>query len=174
MSAPLTSVPQTAGEPSFAGLSPRAMTRMAFALLLLGLLWRTVRYLLQFPIWGDEAMLALNFAWFDYGQLTQRLENCQIAPLLFVWGERTAYCLLGPGELSLRLLPFLAGVAALALYWRLTGLLLDPLGRLFAVGFLAVASLPVSMSALIKPYSFDLLMALVLLVPAVQWLQAPG
>jgi hypothetical protein len=150
------------------------MTWMALALLLIGLAWRTVRYALRFPIWGDEAMLAMNLVWFDYGQLMQRLENCQIAPLLFLWGERAAWCWLGPGEWSLRLLPFLAGVASLALYWRLTGLVLGPPGRLFAVGFLAVAIWPVSMSALLKPYSFDLLMALVLLLPAVQWLRAPG
>src|SRR5262249_27922331 len=80
------------------GGSSCPLTRMALALLALGALWRTVRYLLQFPIWGDEALLAMNFAWLDYGQLTTRLENCQIAPLLFLWGERAAYCWLGPGE----------------------------------------------------------------------------
>jgi Dolichyl-phosphate-mannose-protein mannosyltransferase len=153
--------------------SPRTLTGMALGLLLLGLLWRTVRYVLQFPIWGDEAMLAMNFVWFDYAALTQRLENCQVAPLLFLWGERTALCWLGSGELSMRLLPYLAGLGSLGLYWRLTGLILSPRARLFAVGFLAVASFPVSMSALLKPYSFDLLMSLLLLVPAVQWFQAP-
>src|SRR5262249_10315579 len=126
------------------------------------------------PMWGDEAMLAMNFAWFDYSQLTQRLENCQIAPLLFLWGERTAYTLLGPGELSLRLLPFLAGILSLVVYWRLTGLVLEPQARLFAVAFLAVASFPVAMTTLLKPYSLDLLASLVLLLPAVRCLQDPG
>jgi hypothetical protein len=147
---------------------------MALALLLLGLAWRILRYVLRFPIWGDEVMLAMNFVWFDYAHLTQRLEHCQVAPLLFLWGERAALCWLGPGELALRLLPFLAGAAALGLYWRLTGLVLEPLGRLCAVGFLAVAIWPVSMGTVIKPYSFDLLMALVLLLPALHWLRAPG
>jgi hypothetical protein len=154
-------------------LSTDTMTRMALSLLALGILWRTIRYLLRFPIWGDEALLALNFAWFDYGQLTSRLENCQIAPLWFLWGERTAFVWLGPGEFSLRLLPFLAGLASLVLYWQLTGLVLRPTARLFAVGFLAVAHWPVSMCTLIKPYSFDLLMSLVLLLPAVQWMRRP-
>jgi hypothetical protein len=174
MSAVVSSMPQADGSSVLPGLSDRAATRLALWLLLLGLLWRTVRYLLQFPIWGDEAMLAMNFASLDYAQLTQRLENCQIAPLLFLWGERAAYCWFGAGELSMRLFPFLAGMLALVLYWRLTGLLLEPRARLFAVGFLAVAYFPVTMCSLLKPYSFDLLMALVLLVPAVQWLMAPN
>jgi hypothetical protein len=165
----------TAGAKTFSdNLSPRLLTWMAVGLALLGLTWRVLRYALRFPYWGDEVMLAMNFVWFDYGQLTQRLEHCQIAPLLFLWGERTALCWLGTGELALRLLPFLAGVAALGLYWRLTGLLLDPLGRLFAVGFLAVAIWPVSMGTVVKPYSFDLMLALVLMVPAVHYLLAPG
>jgi hypothetical protein len=155
-------------------LSPRLLTRLALALALLGLAWRILRYALRFPYWGDEVMLAMNFVWFDYGQLTQRLEHCQIAPLLFLWGERTVLCWLGPGELALRLLPFLACVSALGLYWRLTGLVLGPLARLFAVGFLAVAIWPVSMGAVVKPYSFDLLLSLTLLLPAVRWLRNPG
>jgi hypothetical protein len=137
------------------------------------MIWRVVRYFLQFPIWGDEALLAINFARLDYGELAQRLENCQIAPILFLWGERAAYEWLGPSELAMRLLPFLAGMLSLVLYWRLTGLVLDPLPRVFAVGFLAVAIWPVSMSTLLKPYSCDLLMTLVLLVSATQWLRAP-
>src|SRR5688572_21711750 len=125
------------------GLSPRTLTRMAIGLLLVGLAWRVARFLLRFPIWGDEAMLAVNFVWYDYAGLTQRLENCQIAPLLFLWAERAVLTTLGPGELGLRLLPFVAGTTALGLFWRLTSLFLNPLARLFAVGFLAVAIWPV-------------------------------
>ena len=35
--------------------------RWAVVLILLGIVWRTVRYLLQFPIWGDEAFVCVNF-----------------------------------------------------------------------------------------------------------------
>src|SRR5947209_10337376 len=127
------SMPLADKSPLFMGLSDRAATRMALGLVLLGLAWRTVRYFLQFPIWSDEAMLAVNFAWFDYAQLTQRLENCQIAPLLFLWGERTALCWLGPNVLSMRFLPFLAGILSLGLYWLLAGVLLHSRAWSFAV-----------------------------------------
>jgi hypothetical protein len=152
----------------------RRLRWLTFGILAVGLVWRIHRYLLQFPIWGDEAMLALNFLRLDYHGLTQRLENCQIAPVLFLWGEFTACNWLGTSELSLRLLPFLAGVASLGLFYLLARHLLNPLASGLAVGFLAVANWPVSMSAFIKPYSFDLLWSLALLVPAVQWLKNPS
>jgi hypothetical protein len=149
------------------------MRRWALALLVLGLAWRALRYLLRFPIWGDEAMLCLNFLELDYAGLTRRLHNCQVAPILFLWGELTALRLLGSGELAMRLLPFLASVGGLFLFWRLARLTLAPLGATLALGFLAVAIWPVSMGAFIKPYSFDLLMASVLLLPAAHWLHQP-
>ena len=152
-------------------LSPRTLKSFALGLVALGVVWRILRYLLNFPIWGDEAMLALNFASFDYGELTSKLSNLQIAPILFLWGERLALTSFGPDERSLRLLPLLASLGSLALYWRLTGLLLDPMARLFAIGFLAVAMWPVSMGSLIKPYSLDLFVALLLLTLAVHWLR---
>jgi hypothetical protein len=151
----------------------RMLQRWLLGLLALGILWRVVRYLLQFPVWGDEAFICLNLVDQDYLGLTGQLRCSQVAPLLFLWGELVAFFCLGHSELALRLLPFLAGMGGLLLTWRLAHLTLPPLGRTFAVGFLAVAIWPVSMSTLIKPYALDLLMASALLVPAVQWLQRP-
>jgi len=151
----------------------RALQKLALGMLAIGLIWRSLRYLMQFPIWGDEAMLALNFLELDYLGLTQRLENGQIAPILFLWGELTACNWLGATEWSLRLLPFLAGMGALVLFYQLSRQMLGPLASGLALGFLAVATWPVSMSTFIKPYSFDLLLALALLLPAVQWLKNP-
>src|SRR5437660_1119811 len=121
------------------------LRRFALALLVVGALWRTLRYLLQAPIWGDEAMLCLNFLEKDYAGLTHGLLYSQVAPLLFLWGEATSLHLLGSSELALRLLPFLAGIGALFLFWRLARLALPPLAGTLAVGLLAVAIWPVSM-----------------------------
>jgi hypothetical protein len=71
------------------------------------------------------------------------------------------------------LLPFLAGLGSLFLFWRMARLTLPPLARTLAVGFLAVAIWPVSMGAFTKPYALDLFMALLLLLLAVHWLQEP-
>ena len=155
-----THAPDADAMTALPNLSTRAITRCTILLLIVGLAARLLRYALDFPIWGDEAMLAVNFAWLDYRQLTQGLHLTQVAPLLFVWGERTAYLWLGPDEYSLRLLPLLAGVGSLLLYWHLTRVLLPPLARLFAVGFMAAALWPVGMCNPLTPYSFALLIAL--------------
>jgi hypothetical protein len=149
------------------------LRRLTLALLAIGVLWRLVRYLLRFPIWDDEAFICLNFLELDYLGLTRELRNCQVAPLLFLWGELTSLRLFGASELSMRLLPFFAGMASLILFWRLARVTLPPLARTLAVGFLAVAVWPVSMGAFTKPYSLDLFMALLLLLPAVHWLEQP-
>jgi len=145
----------------------------AITLVALGVLWRTVRYLGRFPIWGDEAFVCLNLLDRGYRELIQPLRFDQIAPLLFLWGEATIYRLLGSTELALRLLPFLAGLGSLALFWRLAWLSLTSRAALFATGIMAVAYYPVRHSCEAKPYAFDLLMALILLVPAVSFLREP-
>jgi hypothetical protein len=164
----MSTVPTSANGTSI--LSNRVLCRLTWALIVVGLGWRTFRYLLQMPIWGDEEMLAVCFARRNYYELIFSLGNCQVAPLFFVWAERAILGLLGPSELAMRLLPFVAGVSALFLHWRYASLQLEPTAQLFAVGFLAVAIWPVSMCTFLKPYSLDLFMSLALLVPAAQWL----
>jgi hypothetical protein len=149
------------------------LRRLTLLLFAIGVLWRLVRYLLRFPIWDDEAFICLNFLELDYLGLTRELRNCQVAPLLFLWGELTSLRLFGASEFSMRLLPFVAGMASLVLFWRLARATLPPLAQTIAVGFLAVAIWPVSMGAFTKPYALDLFMSLLLLLPAVRWLQCP-
>jgi hypothetical protein len=157
--------------PSSRFVSPKTW---AITLLALGVLWRTVRYLCQFPLWGDEAFVCLNFLDRDYHGLIQPLRFDQVAPLLFRWAEATMYHLLGGTEWALRLLPFLAGLGSLALFWRLAWLSLpSTAAALLATGILAVAYYPVRHSCEVKPYALDLLMALILLVPAVCFLREP-
>jgi hypothetical protein len=143
-------------------------------LILVGIAWRSLRYLLQFPIWGDEAFVALNLLDRNYLGLTQPLRYIQVAPILFLWVELTAYHLLGGSELALRLFPFLAGLGALALFWRFVRSSLSPLAGGLALGILAVSYYPVRHSCEIKPYAFDLLASLALLVTAVNWLREPN
>jgi hypothetical protein len=156
-----------------AGDERRLLRRLLLLLLVVGVGWRLLRYLLRFPLWEDEAFICLNFLELDYLGLTRQLRNCQVAPLLFLWGELTALRLFGPSEWSMRLLPFLTGMASLFLFWRLARLTLPPLARTLAVGFLAVAVWPVSMGTFTKPYAFDLFASLLLLLPAVHWLRQP-
>jgi hypothetical protein len=150
------------------------LRRVILSLLAIGLLWRTWRFLLCFPIFMDEAMLCVNLQGASYLGLMHHLRNRQVAPLLFLWGELTSFRILGGSEWALRLLPFLAGVAGFFLFWRLARLTLPPLAATMAVGFLAVANWPVGMCSDAKPYAVDLFFAVLLLLAAVHWLQEPG
>ena len=64
--------------------SPQRRWLLAAGLLLsVGLLWRLGRYLLDFPIWGDEAMVALNLPDRDFPRYV-RLIRDGLSPDLLV------------------------------------------------------------------------------------------
>lgn len=146
---------------------------MAVIFLSVGLLWRAGRYLFDFPIWGDEAMVALNLPDRGFISLLGNLDHCQVAPPLWLWCEKISLDFLGPSTLSLRLPPLVAGCAGLMAHSWLAWNLFPGRAGALAIGLLAVAIWPASMSTLIKPYSFDLLASMLLLLPARQALVSP-
>src|SRR5438067_244951 len=58
------------------------------AFVALGVLARLIRYLVDYPIWHDEAFLAVNFWDRDYADLLRPLDYGQVAPWLFLVVER--------------------------------------------------------------------------------------
>jgi hypothetical protein len=65
---------------------------------------------------SDEAMLALNVLHRSFAGLADQLDFNQAAPLGLLALEKVAAEVGGGGDLALRLVPFLAGVAALVLF----------------------------------------------------------
>ncbi|MGA2031560.1 MAG: glycosyltransferase family 39 protein [Thermoguttaceae bacterium] len=154
-------------------LSPQRQAQWIWALLLIGLAARTVRYLLQFPLWEDEAMLAANYLDRGYRQLLDPLTYHQVAPPLFLWAQLTVVKLLGFSECTLRLIPFLCGLGSLCLFRHLAGRLLRGTPLLLAVGMFAVAYPAIRYSAEAKPYGCDLFLALLMWTLLVEWLRRP-
>jgi hypothetical protein len=159
---------------------PRAATgaarldRVAWFFVALGMIFRLVRYAQNLPLWSDECFLAVNFVNRGYLDLLHRLDNGQIAPVLFLWAERAAVGALGFSEWSLRLAPIACGLASVFLFERLARATLRGIPRLLAVGAFAVSVHPIRHAAEAKPYAFDLLAALLLLAPAISWLGDRG
>jgi hypothetical protein len=151
----------------------RRLTLGVTAIVLLGVGWRLTRYFLQFPIWGDEAHLALNIVDRNYLGLTQPLRFVQVAPLFFLWAERTIFEILGGSELAMRLLSVLAGISGLFIFWRMAKSALPPLPAALAIGILAVSYYPVRHSCEVKPYGIDLFASVVFLSLAVGWIREP-
>lgn len=141
--------------------------------LVAGLGWRAVRYLLAFPIWGDEAFVAVNFVTRDFTGMLRPLDYGQIVPLLFMWAELAIARLYGLGELSLRGLPFAVGVASLLLFCRMTFQLVPARAAFLATGIFAAAYYPVRHAAEVKPYASDLLVSLVLTMLTLRVLARP-
>jgi 4-amino-4-deoxy-L-arabinose transferase-like glycosyltransferase len=139
----------------------------------LGVLLRLGRYLIDAPLWWNEAFLAVNFLRRDYQGLLRPLDYNQVCPPLFAWGVKAAVDAFGFAEWSLRLLPLLAGLASVALLARLAWRLAPGRAAVLAVLLVAVAYHPIHLAAEVKPYSVDLLAALVILDLATAWRARP-
>jgi hypothetical protein len=158
-------------------MEPRAyaktMRRILVLLIGVGVAIRIVRFVIPSPIWGDEAMLALNFLERDYSGLTQYLDYAQVAPVLFLWAERFVLVTVGAEDWAIRLVPFLASVGGLFLFWDFARRTVPPTAAAIAVGIMAVAVWPVSMAATVKPYASDLFWSALLLSLAARWHRRP-
>ncbi|MBN2023688.1 MAG: glycosyltransferase family 39 protein [Pirellulales bacterium] len=150
-------------------LGQRRERRLLWALLILGVAARAVRYGLKFPLWDDECFLMANLLDRDYAGLTKPLNYWQICPVGFLWLELALVRLLGFCEYVVRLPSFVASVAGLFLFRHMAGRLLGGAALVLAVGTYAVAYPMLRYAAEAKPYGVDLFLALVVLAVAVEW-----
>jgi hypothetical protein len=153
-------------------LTPRRIAHLAWAFLLLGIVARLIRYLLCFPLWPDESYLACNYLDRGYLDLLKPLNFIQVAPLGYLWVQKTVLLVCGFSEYSLRLYSLLCGIGGLFVFRHLAGRLLQGVAFLLAVGVFAVSYPLVRYSAEAKPYCSDMLVSLVLLALAVEWLRS--
>jgi hypothetical protein len=167
-----TTASDDAGPACHAGADWQARWIVIF--MAVGVTARLLRYLLRFPLWGDEAMLSMNLMDRDYAGLMRPLDCHQVAPLLFLWTERTAVKLLGFNEWALRLFPLLCGIASLYFFQRLARLLLRGNALVLAVGIFAVAYSGLRYASETKPYAVDQLVSTIVIWMAVQWWRQPG
>ncbi len=166
---PTASRPLSVAEPA----GPAWVVRATWFFVGLGIAVRLVRYFVNYPIWHDEAFLAVNFWDRDYVDLLRPLDYGQVAPWLFLAIERTAVRWLGYSEPVLRLVPTICSVLCLPLLRHVAGRLLGGTAQLLAVAVLAVSFYPIRHGAEIKPYASDLLAALLLLALAIEWMWSP-
>ena len=149
------------------------ITQLMWAFVAVGVAIRLIRFLLKFPLWGDEMLLVENLLDRGYADLTQPLNNFQCAPLLFLGVELTAMKLLGFSEWSMRLFPTLCSIGGLFLFRHVAGRVVRGLPLLLAVAIFAVSFYPVRHGAEIKPYASDLTVSLVLLALAIEAWRSP-
>src|SRR6185503_8451750 len=143
------------------------------ALLLLGFALRLRQYLTSRSLWADEAMLALNIVNRSFGELFQPLDFNQGAPIGFLLVEKFFNAILGRHELVLRFFPFLAGLAALGLFYLLLKQTTHRTGLLVGLALFAVNPQLVYYTSESKQYIVDVMVLLAILVLALPLFQRP-
>jgi Dolichyl-phosphate-mannose-protein mannosyltransferase len=145
------------------------------AFLVLGCAFRIIRYAQNLPLWSDECFLSVNFINRGYRELLEPLDNGQIAPPLFLWAQRFIIALGGFSEWSLRLFPLICGLVGVFLFGHLARRVCgsDSSSLLLAVGIFAVSVHPIRHASEAKPYASDLMVSILLLVLAAEWLRRP-
>jgi hypothetical protein len=139
-----------------------------WVLVIVGVWLRVVPWLWNRSLWLDEAYLAVNLRFRDWGGLLQTLEHDQAAPIGFLMVSKAMGTLFEWNERALRLLPLLAGVASLFLLHAIAKRTLRAASRPVAVALLALSPMPLYYASELKPYSVDLFAALLFL-----WLGLP-
>ena len=132
-------------------------------LILFGVILRLRQYLIGRSLWLDEAMLSLNILERDFSGLLRPLDDHQGAPVGFLLLEKLVVTLLGNHELTLRLIPLLAGCAALPLFALLLRQGLGKTGTFTALALFAAGAPSIYYASEVKQYSSDVFVAVLLL-----------
>jgi len=108
-------------------------------------------------LWLDEASIALNVVERSPLRLLQPLDYGQVAPPVFLELMKLATWAFGPGELALRLVPLISGIAACVVFYFAARELIGDTGALLSLWFFSTASGLVKYSSEAKQYSGDVL-----------------
>ena len=126
----------------------------------LGIVLRFIPYLHNRSLWLDEAMLVKGILQNSFSQLLGLLEHRQMAPVGFLFIEKTLVLNFGDGEYVLRLFSLLAGILSLFLFYGVARRILTLRGRTIALGLFAICQPLLYYSSDLKPYSSDVMIAL--------------
>jgi len=137
----------------------------------IGVLLRCRAFFANRSLWLDEAMVALNICGRDFAGLTRPLEYDQGAPIGFLWAERLSVLALGANEFALRLFPFLASLATLALVYRFCRTHFERAGAAVGIALVAVMPSLISYAGESKQYAVDVAAGLWVLTLAAEALR---
>ncbi len=157
-----------AAEDRSAGDSQR-FAPLLLAIVAIGTALRVWQYLADTSMWFDELSIARNIVERSLSRLlTQPLGYEQTAPLGFLAAIELTKQLFGTSDMSLRLFPFICGIAALFVFRRVAERALDGVAVPIAVALFALSSPLIRYSAELKQYGGDVLVTLVLTLIALE------
>jgi hypothetical protein len=134
-----------------------------------GLAWRLVRFGLHFELTGDESGIMRSVMERGYAALLEPLSYNNVSPPLFLWMTKFLDSLF-QNEWAVRLIPFLAGLGAVAMFGLICREALHRTARWVAWAVFCVAYVPIVEGTRVKGYTIDLLAATVMLWLMLRWL----
>lgn len=153
MSAPLA---DTKAENLAETMNWRTWPLAAWALIVLGAALRIARYVANRSLWLDEAFLASTVVtranWWEF---VPPLDYAQSTPYGFLLAAKLCTVILGETEYALRLIPLVAGIAALVMTWIVAQRLCGPPAALVALALMAVSEPLIYFASEFKAYSVE-------------------
>jgi 4-amino-4-deoxy-L-arabinose transferase-like glycosyltransferase len=137
-------------------------TALVITFVMTGGALRLTYYILNPGLSSDEAALALNLINRSFSHLFGELSVNQAAPGGFLVLQKLAIDVFGPSPFALRLLPFVAAIVALVLFYPVTRRLLSRRVALLALGLFAISDPLLMYAATNKQYSVDVVATLAL------------
>jgi len=145
-------------------MKERFLKYLPWAILGFGALLRIGQFIFNRSVTEGEAALALNIMDRSYSGLLKPLDLVQAAPYGFLVVQKTMLNIFGNNDYSLRIVPLVAGLVALGLFWRFAkGMLAGPS---LAAGLLlfAAADQLIYFSSELKQYSTDVTVGLLIAI----------
>jgi hypothetical protein len=125
-----------------------------------GAYWRIGMFWWDRALWLDPAMLTLNIVERGFQSLGEPLAWNQAAPIFFLWLTKATAAPWDYSERALCFWPLVTSLASLFLFARLSFKIGGPVVAFLATTALACSSTAIYYSAEVRPYSFDLLVAI--------------
>jgi hypothetical protein len=138
--------------------------KFVWIIILLGIIFRLSQYLFNRSLWLDEAKLALNIVDKNYSDFLKPLAHNQAAPVGFLFLEKFSIQILGNSDITLRLVPFCAGILSLILFYKVASYNLTKRGTIIALGLFSISDPLIYYSSELKQYSSDVAVTLLLLL----------
>ena len=141
----------------------RVVNLAIVAVVALGAVLRIIQYAANPSLWLDEIALVKGLLALDFvGVFTRQLPFDQVAPKGFLFAQKLAILAFGPSDYVLRLVPFMCSLVALVTFSRLAQRALSPVGALVATLLFATAAPFIAFAGIVKQYSVDVCVAVVL------------
>lgn len=128
----------------------------------IGIFIRLYQYLVNRSLYHDEALLARNINDLSFSELTGVLEFNQAAPFGFLWLTKSVVNVFGDPEYSFRVIPLLAGIASIFLFYKILKYFFKPPFLLIALAFFVFNNQMIFYSISFKQYGIDVFVGLLI------------